>query len=98
MNKYKIDPESVNFLANRYPDMEITYIIDRGEESFKKNETKANAVNVRVNGVEYRVSYFMSTDFKKSYELTQSGMVIDKVLGKYTSLVSAVDSIQGGNK
>ena len=98
MNKYKIDPESVNFLANRYPDMEITYIIDRGEESFKKNETKANAVNVRVNGVEYRVSYFMSTDLKKSYELTQSGMVIDKVLGKYTSLVAAVDSIQGGNQ
>ena len=98
MNKYKIDPESVNFLKNRYPDMEITYIIDRGEESFKKNETKANAVNVRVNGVEYRVSYFMSTDFKKSYELTQSGMVIDKVLGKYTSLVAAVDSIQGGNQ
>ena len=98
MNNYKIDPESVNFLKTRYPDMEITYIIDRDEESFKKNETKANAVNVRVGGVEYRVSYFMGTDLKKSYELAESGTVMDKVLGKYTSLVAAVDGIQGGNQ
>ena len=98
MSVYKIDPESVNFIKNRYPDMEITYLIDRDEESFKKNETKAKAVNVKVNGVEYMVSHFMSTDLKKTYELVKSGSVIDKVLGKYTSLVSAVDSIQGGNQ
>ena len=53
MNKYKIDPESVDFLRRRYPDMEITYIVE-GEESFKKNETKATEVNVQVNGVESR--------------------------------------------
>lgn len=55
MDKYKIDLESVDFLRRRYPDMEITYIVE-GEESFKKNETKATEVNVQVNGVEYRVN------------------------------------------
>ena len=92
MSKYKIDPESVNFLKNRYPDAKIKYMIDN-KESLHKNETKANAIEFDVDGSQYRVNHLMNSDGKREYEVIELGAIINKIIGKYGSVVGAVDGI-----
>lgn len=88
---YKIDPEQVNFLMNKY-NIEITYIVN-GDESFAKNETKAQAIKIIHDGIEYRVRYSKNNRLKTCYELTEYGFILSKLIGRYDTICGCVDYI-----
>ena len=91
-NKYKIDPEQVNFLMKKY-NIEIIYILKGGEESFKKNETKANAIKIIHDGIEYRATYSKNKALETCYELVEHGFIMDKFIGEYNTICGCVDYI-----
>lgn len=92
LNKYKIDPTTVNMLRKRYPALAISFLVN-GQVSEHPNETKADGLMVIGNGKEYRVSWLRVSERDVEFELTEIGTVMDKVLGNYSTEVGAIARI-----
>lgn len=89
MSKYKIHPGAINRLREKYPQIELIYMID-GEESHAINETKANAIKARYKTNDYLISYDRNNDGSRCYEVTKIGIVIDEIIGRYQTETSAI--------
>ena len=89
MNVYKIDPEAIEKIKQKCPQIEIIYLVN-GEESHRTNETKATGMKVTYQGQEYIVEYYRDVDGLRVYEVTEVGVVLNKVIGKYDTVHSAL--------
>ncbi len=86
---YKFHPSDINLLRDKYPQIDLTYIVD-GVVSNRINETKANAMQARHNNLEYLITYYSDSDGSRCYELTKTGVVMDTLIGTYKTSIDAV--------
>lgn len=89
MNVYSIDPAAIEKIKQKCPEIEVIYLV-KGEESHRTNETKATAMKVTYQGQEYIVEYYRDVDGLRVYEVAKVGVVINKVIGKYDTVYSAI--------
>jgi hypothetical protein len=89
MSVYKINPVAINQLREKYPQIELIYMVD-GEESYRINETKATAILARYNKCEYLISFYRNDDGGRCYEVSEIGIIMDRIIGRYDTEVGAV--------
>lgn len=89
MSVYKIRPDIINQLREKYPQIELIFLV-HGEVSYRKYETKANALRARYNNRVYLISFNYDEDGLRWYEVTETGTIMPKILGRYNTEVGAV--------
>lgn len=89
---YKIHPEAVAQMREKYPLLDIVFMVN-GEESTHPNETKADALKVMHNGKEYGIAFSQVSERDYAYEVTEVGMIMHTVLGSFDTVVSAIERI-----
>lgn len=89
MSKYKIHPGAINQLREKYPQIDLVYMVD-GEESHAVNETKATGIKARYGKYEYLISFYRNNDGSRCYEVTEIGVLMDRIIGRYDSETAAI--------
>ncbi len=88
MSVYKIDPCVINQLREKYPEIELTFMVE-GEESNRLNETKANGLKAKYKNKDFLISFYYH-DGSRCYEVSEIGMIMDKIIGQYASETAAI--------